>query len=312
MLVGGLLLLGAERAAVARFTVVGFKDAEALSKMTAELGRAAAVAEGYEVLNVPDIVDEDRADALLKAHDAGADVLVTGSLINFRNNIILWVSLLNTSDGSVVYQDKVRLYTKDEVQEGIQAVIRAAHKKDKRAQEYYEEIILEEKGITSAKSSYVTAGLLMGAVIPAVPNSLGQGGALNGGEVFLNYETPFWTGRLGTGFFRSDSSAMTPIGFLEALYSPRGNKDISPYLAASAGFAYFKTWQEGPDSLDDYTYGWLFKVKGGMMFFRTYQVRLLLEVGYAVLASEVQRIGTYPNGLYASVGFAYQAMTSPF
>ncbi len=310
-MLGGLLLLGATKAAVAQFTVVGFK--KSLAKMTTELARAAAVAEGYEVISVEGIADSDRAGALMKAAEAGAELLITGSLIKFKRDIILWVSVLKTSDGSVVYQDKVKLYTKDEVQEGIQAVLRAAQKGEKRAQEYYEEIILEEKGITSAKSSYVTAGLLMGAVVPTLEGALGKGGALNGGEVFLNYETSFWTGRLGTGFFRSDSSAMTPIGFLEAIYTPRGNKDISHYVGASAGFAYFKTWQKSPaDTLDDYTYGWLFKAKAGTMFFRTYEVRLLMEVGYAFLASKVERFGKFPNGLYLSVGFSYQAMSSPF
>ncbi len=296
------------KVAVAQFTVVGLK--ESFAKAVTELARAAAMAEGYEVVAAEGLADSDRVSALLKASEAGAQLLITGALIGFKGDLILWVSVLEVPDGSPVYQDKVRLHAKDEIQEGIQAIIRAARKKDRRAQDYYEEIILEEKGITSAKSSYITAGLLMGAVVP-VFQSLGRGGALNGGEIFLNYETPFWTGRLGTGFFRSDSSAMMPIGFIETLYSPRGNKDISPYVGGSAGFAYFKTWQQEPDTLDASTFGWLLRIKGGVMFFRAYEVRLLVEGGYAFLASQVERLGKFPSGFYLSVGFNFQTAT-PF
>ncbi|MEO0180591.1 MAG: hypothetical protein ABIM74_02065 [candidate division WOR-3 bacterium] len=284
--------LAAQRVAVASFQAVGLDEATA--RATTELAGGALASEGYSVVEAEGLSDADRYNALIRAEEAGAEMLFTGSLTRMGRNIVLWCSLLRT-DGSVVYQDKLILGSEDEISEGLEAIVKAT-RTGQKARVVLEERRLSEKGITGAKSSYVTTGLTMGSVIPFA--GLSEKNPLNGGSISANFEIPKGTFQLGTGLYVSEDALLWNIAGLKANYIPMGISDFSPYIGMGAGFAVLNSW--AGDTVEN-THGWIFEPGFGMIFFRTYEVRLVVDVRYAFLLGREN-----PNGLVPSIGFSYQ------
>ena len=293
----GTVALWAQKVAVADFGVVNMKPE--VAKAVTEIASGSLAAEGYELVKVDGISEEDRFTALMRAEEAGAEMLLTGSLTSVDGKIVLWCCFLRT-DGTVVFQDKLSLESEDEIPEGIQSML-IASRSGKKAREVFEERRLSEKGITSSKSSYVTTNLVMGSIIPMM-GSMGGGGVLNGGSVSVNYETPNWAGHLNTGLYLNDSATLWPILGIRADYLPTGVSDISPYAGFGAGFGYFSLSEEGS------TFGWILDPGIGLMFFRTYEVRLVVDARYLILLSAIENSNTgFPNGPSFSIGFSYQS-----
>ncbi|MGB9590856.1 MAG: hypothetical protein ACPL68_08220, partial [Candidatus Hydrothermia bacterium] len=263
-------------------------------RATTELAGGILASEGYSVVEVEGISEADRYNALIRAEEAGANMLFTGSLTRMGNNIVLWCSLLRT-DGAVVYQDKLILASEDEISEGLEAIAKAT-KTGQKARVVLEEKRLSEKGITGAKSSYVTTGLTMGSLIPFA--GLTNKVPLNGGCISANFEIPRASFQLGTGLYVSENALLWNIASLKANYIPMGLSDFSPYIGMGAGFAFLNSW--GGDTLKN-SHGWIFEPGFGMVFFRTYEVRLIVDVRYAFLLGRDN-----PNGLTPSIGFSYQ------
>jgi len=284
--------LAAQRVAVARFQAVGLDEATA--KAATELAGGILASEGYSIIEAEGLSEADRYTALIRAEEAGADMLFTGSLTRMGGGIVLWCSLLRT-DGSVVYQDKLSLGSEEEISEGLEAIAKAS-KTGQKARVVLEEKRLSEKGITGAKSSYVTTSLTMGSLIPF--GGLSNKDPLNGGAISANFEIPKASFQLGTGLYVSDNALLWNIAGLKANYIPMGVSDFSPYVGIGAGFAFLNSW--GQDTLEN-SYGWIFDPGFGMIFFRTYEVRLVVDVRYAFLLG-----GENPNGLTPSIGFSYQ------
>ncbi len=284
--------LAAQRVAVASFQAVGLDEATA--RATTELAGGALASEGYSIIQVEGISEADRYGALIRAEEAGAEMLFTGSLTRMGKGVVLWCSLLRT-DGSVVYQDKLSLGSEDEISEGLEAIAKAT-KTGQKARVVLEEKRLSEKGITGAKSSYVTTSLTMGSLIPFA--GLSDKAPLNGGAISANFEIPRASFQLGTGLYVSDNALLWNIASLKANYIPMGMSDFSPYIGMGAGFAFLNSW--GQDTLEN-SHGWIFEPGAGMIFFRTYEVRLVVDVRYAFLLG-----GEKPSGLTPSIGFSYQ------
>lgn len=143
----------------------------------------------------------------------------------------------------MVYQDKLSLASEDEISEGLEAIAKAS-KTGQKARVVLEEKRLSEKGITGAKSSYVTTSLTMGSLIPF--GGLPNGSPLNGGSLSANFEIPKASFQLGTGLYISDDALMWNIASLKANYIPLGVSDFSPYIGISAGFAQLNSWAGTP------------------------------------------------------------------
>jgi|GEM_PF-3351139 len=284
--------LAAQRVAVASFQAVNLDDA--VARATTELARAILASEGYSVIEAEGLYETDRYAALIKAEEAGADMLFTGSLTRMGSGIVLWCSLLRT-DGSVVYQDKLSLWSEDEISEGLEAIVKAT-RTGQRARVVLEERRLSEMGITGAKSSYVTTSLTMGSLIPF--SGLSDKSPLNGGSISASFEIPRGSFQLGTGLYVGESAVLWNIASLKANYIPMGLSDFSPYIGIGAGFSTLNAWGENTGKN---SHGWMFEPGFGLIFFRTYEVRLVLDVRYVYLLG-----GSNPNGLTPSIGFSYQ------
>jgi hypothetical protein len=173
-------------------------------------------------------------------------------------------------------------------------------------------VVEEEEKEPMRKRVFYTTGVKAGMLQPL--GGYGESGTLYHFGALFWYETPSLVAELGV--YTAFSGDLGSVGGsateacapeLSILYMLTKG-DITPYLGGGIGFGILSLNPE--TGFDPGTaYGVALNGGGGIVFLRTYDIRVLLDVRYRVNLSQVEGFDGPHHGVMFSVGFTYRPKT---
>jgi len=175
----------------------------------------------------------------------------------------------------------------------------------------------EEEKKPRRRRIFHTAGFKAGAIIPmggyAESSSLTHLGAL------YWYETPQFAVELSFYFAFTSNLGLAEGGHAHEIVAPElsllyilSKGDLSPYFGGGVGLGFIGLYPEGFNIGS--AYGMSFNGGGGVVFLRTYDIRILLDVRYRVNMAQVsgfiegdEGLNGPHHGIMLSIGFTYRS-----
>jgi hypothetical protein len=266
---------------------------------------------GHTVLN-PDAMDAAAGEALECyesdcAADAGAlakvERVIFGSVSTLGEKHIVQVSVVNVTTREVIWAGSLAAKTAEDLDTVVKRLAKSIS--EGRAAEETIEVGLvteEEEKRPKRRRVFHTLGVTAGMVVPLDGYS-GSSALYNLGWLYW-YETPRFVAEVA-GYFTFPGSIETgnaaefcPVEF--SLLYMLSKKDISPYFGGGVGFGWLM--------LDPYdtAYGLTLNAGGGVVFLRTYDIRLILDARYHINLADVPNVGGPHHGFKFSIGFTYR------
>jgi hypothetical protein len=88
--------------------------------------------------------------------------------------------------------------------------------------------------------------------------------------------------------------------------------DISPYFGGGIGFGWLTVESEDPYSIAETAYGVTLNAGGGLVFLRTYDIRVVLDARYHVNLANMPDVDGPHHGIKFSLGVTYRPRFSCF
>jgi len=278
---------------------------------------------GHTVLN-PDAMDAAAGEMLECyqsecAADAGALAMVErviyGSVSTLGEKHIVQVSVVNVVTSEVIWAGSLAAKTAEDLDTVAKRLAKSIS--EGKAAEKTVEVELvtaEEEKEPMRRRVFHTLGTTAGMVVPLD----GYGGAstlYNLGWLYW-YETPRLVAEVA-GYFtfpgdieNGTALEICPVEF--SLLYMLSKKDISPYFGGGIGFGWLTVESDDPYSIAETAYGVTLNAGGGLVFLRTYDIRVVLDARYHINLANMSDVDGPHHGIKFSLGLTYRPRFSCF
>jgi TolB-like protein len=239
---------------------------------------------------------------------------IVGSLSRLGEKIIVELRLVDVSTAGVEYSDRMASTTVEDLDTVIQRMARAvaAGKPVEKTAEVGS-IVQEEAKEPLRRKNFFTVGGKIGYLFPT-GDSWGQADRLLCLDWVTRYETPSFFVESLVGYryqLNEDNGAFdVPIEF-SIFYIP-SRSDFSPYFGGGLGIHWIgaKRWDEDGEPVDDEDERWTnnglaLNLGGGLMGFRTYDFRIVVDLRYSVVLADLGGQDTH-QGIGLTFGITSQ------
>lgn len=281
---------------------------------------------GHTVLN-PEAMD-DATGTIIECYqtacaaDAGAvaevERVIYGSLSTLGEKHIVQVSVVNVATREVVWAGSLAAKTAEDLDTVVKRLAKSISE-GKKAEETVEVGLIteEEEKEPLRRRVFHTTGIKVGVIKPL-------GGYADAGMLFLSgaqywYEMPnlavevaayyAWTGSLGFDLEGNAAEFVAPE--ISILYMT-SKGDISPYFGGGFGLGWITLQPEGDFDLGT-AIGPAFNAGCGVVFFRTYDLKITADIRYRINFAQVSAIIDQDNrfegphhGITFSIGLSYR------
>jgi len=272
---------------------------------------------GHTVLN-PDAMD-DAAGEVLEcfqsecAADAGAVAMVErviyGSVSTLGEKHIVQVSVVNVATREVIWAGSLAAKTAEDLDTVVKRLAKSISEGKKTEETIEVELVsAEEAKEPLRRRVFGTFGVTTGVVAPV--DGYGSAGNLYNLGWLYRYETTHLVAEVGGYFtFPGDfetgvATEFCPVEF--SLLYMLGKKDIAPYFGGGLGFGLLTIESDAPYYYTETAYGMTLNAGGGIVFMRTYDVRLFLDARYHVNFADVPNIAGPHHGFKFAAGVLYR------
>ena len=219
-------------------------------------------------------------EAVEKARGLGGDKAVIGNLNQLGEKIIVFASLIDVRTGEVEFSDQlVSVFVED-----LDVVLKRLAKglvEKKKVEETAEVgmIIEKEREEPRRRKSFLTYGVKAGYMLPIMGGYGGHTKKMFTADLLAWYENPSFIVEPLAGISISGSSQDVHGDI--SIYRPLSRTDFAPYLGGGIGIHFV-----GCDN-GDWNHGFALSLGGGVMGFRTYDFRIILDLKYSVVWAEL-------------------------
>jgi hypothetical protein len=266
---------------------------------------------GHTVLN-PDAMDETAGKELQCyqaecAADAGAvakvDRVIYGSVSTLGKKHIVQVSVVNVATRDVTWAGSLAAKMAEDLDTVAKRLAKSISEGKKTQETVEVELVTaEEEKEPMRRRVFHTVGTTAGMVAPL--NGYGGAGALYNLGWLYWYETPHLVAEVAGYFtFPGDVESGTAAEFCPVEFSllyMLSKKDISPYFGGGLGLGVLVV------DPGEAGYGLTLNAGGGLVFLRTYDVRLFIDARYHINFAHVPYTDGPHHGFKFSVGFTYR------
>ncbi len=274
---------------------------------------------GHDVLN-PDAMDaaagevlqcyesECAAEAGMKAQ---VEQVIFGSVSTLGEKHIVQVSVVNVSTGQVIWAGSLAAKSAEDLDTVVKRLAKSISEGRKAEETVEVELVTkEEEKEPLRRRVFHTVGFTSGMFTPLA--GYGESGLMYHFGGLYWYETPHLVAEIAGHFaFPSDlgdtEGSVGEASFPEvSLLYMVSKRDISPYFGGGLGFGWIIVDYEDPNLPEESRYGLTLNAGGGIVFFRTYDIRLMLDARYRVNFASVPGIEGPHQGFKFSIGFTYR------
>jgi hypothetical protein len=308
--------MNAKKIGVLHFKATGVSSVTA--QIVTDLLSSELVNYGYTVSS-PDAMDAVVGEVIecyepVCAAEAGfkakVEQVVYGSVSKLGEKHIVQASVVNVSTQEIIWSGSLSATTAEDLDMVAQRIAKSIAEGKKTGETVEVGTVTEEEEEEPMRRRvFYTTGIKAGALQPV--GGYGESGTMFHLGALFWYETPHLVVELG--LYSAFSGNLGDVGGtateavapeLSILYM-LSKQDISPYLGGGVGFGILSLNPEtGFDP--EAAYGIAFNGGGGVVFFRTYDIRVLLDVRYRVNLSQVENFDGPHQGVMFSVGFTYR------
>jgi hypothetical protein len=244
----------------------------------------------------------------------GAGKALVGSLSRLGEKIIVELRLVETATGMVEYSDRMASATVEDLDTVIQRMAKSvASGKPAEGTAEVGLIVQEEAREPLRRKNFFTVGGKIGYLFPT-GDSWGQADRLLCLDWVTRYETNDFFVESLVGYryqLNQDNGAFdVPIEF-SIFYVP-SRSDFSPYFGGGLGIHWIgaERWDDEGDPVDDdddrvTNNGLALNLGGGLMGFRTYDFRIVVDLRYSIVMADLGGQDTH-QGIMLTFG-----ITSP-
>jgi len=244
----------------------------------------------------------------------GAGKALVGSLSRLGEKIIVELRLVDTATGGVEYSDRMASAAVEDLDTVIQRMAKSvASGKPVEGTAEVGLIVQEEAKEPLRRQNFFTVGGKIGYLFPT-GDSWGQADRLLCLDWVTRYETNDFFVESLVGYrsqVNKDNGAFdVPIEF-SIFYVP-SRSDFSPYFGGGLGIHWIAApkWRENEDHIDDedgrwHNNGLALNFGGGLMGFRTYDFRIVVDLRYSIVMADLGDQDTH-QGIMLTFG-----ITSP-
>jgi hypothetical protein len=308
--------MDAAKIGVLYFKATGVSSATA--QIVTDLLGSELVNYGYTVSN-PDAMNAAVGEVIkcyepVCAAEAGfkakVEQVVYGSVAKLGEKHIVQASVVNVSTQEVIWSGSLSAATAEDLDMVAQRLAKSIAEGKKTGETVEVGTVTEaEEEEPLRRRVFYTTGIKAGALQPL--GGYGESGTMFHLGALFWYETPNIVAELAV--YTAFSGNLADVGGtateavapeLSILYM-FSKKDISPYIGGGIGFGILSL---NPESgfIPETAYGVAFNGGGGLVFFRTYDIRVLLDVRYRVNLSQVENFDGPHQGVMFSIGFTYR------
>jgi hypothetical protein len=272
---------------------------------------------GHAVLN-PDAMD-NAAGMVLKCYEnkcaaeagfkAKVEKVIYGSVSKLGEKYIVQVSVVNVSTQEVIWSGSLAAATAEDLDTVAERLAKSIHQGKKAGETVEVGMVTEEEAKEpKRRQTFGTTGIKAGMLLPV--GGYGESGQMFHVGALYWYETPnlvaelaaytAFSGNLDVGGTATEAVA-PEISILYML----SRSDISPYIGGGVGFGILSLNPEtgfNPSA----AYGMAVNGGGGIVFFRTYDIRILLDIRYRLNMADVEGFDGPHHGVMFSIGFTYR------
>ncbi len=268
---------------------------------------------------------ENKESAAEIGFKLGAEKVVYGTISKLGEKYVISANVVKVISHNIVFSDRVTATNAEDLDIASKRLAKsiATGKKVEKTGEIGK-ITEEETKEPRRKKSFYTVGGKFGMGMP-LWNTYGGASALMGGSVLYWYETPKFiveasmgecftpfTGSLGeydtTGSDTSVHAVEATLAQLSILYL-FSKEDFCPYAGGGIGMKYLGVYRE-TGYFADYAetgFGMALNLNAGLVGFRTYDFRILLDVQYSLnMANVGKEFGGPHHSIGISFGFTYR------
>ena len=308
--------MNAKKIGVLHFKATGVSSTTA--QVVTDLLSSELVNYGYTVSN-PDAMDAAVGEVIkcyepVCAAEAGfkakVEQVVYGSVSKLGEKHIVQASVVSVSTQEVIWSGSLSAATAEDLDMVAQRLVKSIAEGKKTGETVEVGAVTEEEEEEPMRRRvFYTTGIKAGALQPL--GGYGESGTMFHFGALFWYETPNLVVELG--LYSAFSGNLGDIeGTANEFVAPElsllymfSRQDISPYIGGGIGFGILSLNPEtGFDP--EAAYGIALNGGGGLVFFRTYDIRVLLDVRYRVNLCQVENFDGPHHGIMLSVGFTYR------
>lgn len=320
-----LSLLG-EKIAVIDFKPIGVDPS--LAEATTTLLRSDLSA--YKKFSLVEVGEKVECDDKERAAEIGfkvkAQKVVYGTISKLGTKYIISAYVVEVSTRNIVFQDRVTASSAEDLDTASKRLAKAIVT-GKKVEDVAEigAIVEEETKEPRRRKSFFTVGGKFGMGFPFA-DSYGGVKTLMSGDFIYWYETPQFIAEFGFG------GVVTPItttmGFSDtlgemditmrageftyaqmSLFYLFSKEDFCPYAGGGIGMRNCFITRDYPGFWDDYSesaFGLAINLNAGLIIFRTYDFRMLIEGQYSLNMANFEEFGGPHHAFKVNFGFTYK------
>ena len=242
-----------------------------------------------------DIRMENKTEAVEKSKTLGADKAVVGEINALGKKIIVTGMVVDISSGGVEFSQTMSSLSLEDLETVVKRLVLSLIEKKPVSETVDVETVTEKEDLEpKRKKSFYTFGIRIGDEQPIAGFAGAKDGRIEWGLTGW-YETPGFTAELAWTFnspwetFDYNASTFSDQRVEISLFRMLSKEDISPYFGGGLGLHWVTVTEVAEDTLPYYfgeTYsgsGIGANISGGLLFFRTYDFRLFLNVRYHII-----------------------------
>jgi len=271
----------------------------------------------YQVAN-PDVMDAVAGKKLTcYESDCAAEVGFTakveqvafGSVSRLGEKHIVQISIVSVSTRDIIWSGSLSAKRAEDLDMAAKRLAKSIAEGRKVEETVEVGLILEEEAKKPLRRKvFHTAGIKAGMLLPI--GGYGESSTMYHLGVLYWYETSnlvaelaaysTFSGQLADPEGNATETCVPELSILYML----SRRDISSYVGGGIGFGILSLNPEAgfdPEA----AYGFTLNGGGGIVFFRTYDIRVLLDLRYRVNMAQVENFDGPHHGLMFSIGFTY-------
>ncbi len=270
---------------------------------------------GHTVLS-PDAMDAAIGDVLdcyesQCAADAGSranvEQVIYGSISRLGDKHIVQLSIVNVLTREITWAGSLAAKTAEDLDTVVKRLARSITE-GKSAEETIEVGMVTEEEAKRPVRRRVFHTFGINAGILQTVAGYGETSTLYHTGVLYWYETPRFAAEI-SGYAAFPGSSTGANGdVLEAVFPEfsmlymLSKQEISPYVGGGVGFG----WLSVDDPYLETAYGLTLNAGGGIVFLRTYDIRLMFDARYRVNFANISGVSGPHQGFKFSIGFTYR------
>lgn len=274
---------------------------------------------GHTVLN-PDAMDA-AAGEILECYETSCaieaglqgnvDHVIYGSVSTLGEKHIVQLSVVKVTTGQVVWAGSLAAKTAEDLDTVVKRLAKSISERKKVEETVEVELVTqEEEKEPLRRRVFHTVGFTSGMFTPLAGYE--ESGLMYHFGGLYWYETPHLVAEIAGHFTLPGNLDDTEEYIGEASFPEisllymTSKKDISPYFGGGLGFGWIIADHEDPYLTDQSGYGLTLNAGGGIVFFRTYDIRIMLDARYRVNFASIPGVDGPHQGLKFSIGFTYR------